>query len=231
MSKQTKKKSGQQRTKKKSGQQRTKKKIIKRMNKKRKEQGGMVLRFCNGNCPTVRKEQVGEIDVEKRLVPFIIVSSENIGTRVDLWDDTEYEEQLDINGASWERLNTFFKDHYKSVDSAIGRVENVRIEEEAIKADVIFSKDSDAEKIFRKYCDGILTDCSIGYTVEDVVITEKKDSLTHILVTKFSIKELSAVWMGFDEGAKVSRAKAIDNPTNTTRVDLLLKKLKLKTGV
>lgn len=205
---------------------RTKKEIISRIN-----EIGMTLRLCNGNCPAVRKEQVGEIDIEARTVPFIIVSSENSGTRLDWWNGEEYIEELDVNGASWERLNTFFKDHYKSVDSAIGRVQNVRKENDSIKSDVVFGTDEDSDKIFKKYVDGILTDCSIGYSVEDVVITEKKDEPTHVLVTKFDIKELSAVWMGFDAGANVGRQIEEQEETKIRDVSLMLKKLKLKTGV
>lgn len=147
------------------------------------------------------------IDVEKRSVPFIIISKDNEGERFDWWKDEIYIEKLDVNGATYERLKTFFKDHIRSVDSAIGRVENIRIEDGQLKADVVFGTDDESERIFRKYVDGILTDCSIGYKINSVTVEERKGEPTIVTVTSFDIRELSAVGIGFDSGATVGREK------------------------
>ena len=114
----------------------------------------------------------------------------------------------------WGLKRTFFKDHNPSVDNAIGRVENLRLEGGEIKCDVVFGSDEDSLKVFQKYAEGILTDVSIGYTIDEVVETEKKGEPTHVLVTKFTILELSAVWKGFDGGATVGRnAQKRQEPT------------------
>lgn len=147
------------------------------------------------------------INIEKRSVPFILISKENEGERYDWWKDEIYIEKLDVNGATYERLNTFFKDHIRSVDNAIGRVENIRVEDGELKADVIFGTDEESEKIFRKYVDGILTDCSIGYKINSVTVEERKGEPTIVTVTSFDIRELSAVGIGFDSGATVGRKK------------------------
>lgn len=151
------------------------------------------------------KADTNLIDVENRIVPFIIVSRDNAGLRYDWWNDEIYEERLDPQGATFDGLNTFFKDHEMRVDNAIGKVENKRVDNGEIKVDVRFGTDEDSEKIFNKYREGILTDVSIGYSIQEVITTERKDDPTEVLVTRFDIHELSAVWKGFDSNAKVGR--------------------------
>lgn len=146
------------------------------------------------------------IDTQTRTVPFILVSKDNAGERYDWWEGRIYIEELDPKGAILTELRTFFKDHSPSVDNAIGRVENLRLEGSEIKCDVVFGSDEDSLKVFQKYAEGILTDVSIGYTIDEVIETEKKGEPTHVLVTKFTILELSAVWKGFDKNATVGRA-------------------------
>ena len=145
------------------------------------------------------------INESERKIPFILVSKDNQGERFDWWKDEIYIEKLDVNGANYERLKTFFKDHIRSVDNAIGKVENIRIEDGELKADVVFGTDEESDKIFRKYLDGILTDCSIGYKIINVTIEERKGEPTIVTVTEFEIRELSAVGIGFDKGATVGR--------------------------
>lgn len=155
---------------------------------------------------TVDKKIINE---ETRTVPFILISRNNEGERYDWWKDEIYIEKLDVNGANYERLNTFFKDHIRSVDSAIGRVENIRVENGELKADVVFGTDEESEKIFRKYVEGILTDCSIGYKINSLTVEERKGEPTIVTATSFEIRELSAVGIGFDSGATVGREKEI----------------------
>ena len=90
------------------------------------------------------------INEENRTISFILVSEENEGERYDWWTDEVFIEKLDVNGARYERLKTFFKDHNRSVDSAIGRVENIRVEDGKLKADVVFGTDEADEKIGRQ---------------------------------------------------------------------------------
>lgn len=171
---------------------------------------------------TTRKLQVESnlIDETTRKVPFILISQDNEGERYDWWTDEVYIEKLDVNGANYERLNTFFKDHIRSVDSAIGKVENIRIEGGQLKADVIFGTDDDAEKIFRKYVEGILTDCSIGYKINATTVEQRKGEPTLVTVTDFEIRELSAVGIGFDKGATVGRDLNLQKGDNSMNEEL-----------
>lgn len=204
---------------------RSKKEIIARMN-----EIGVVHRSCGlGVCPRAKTDPA-QIDTEKRMIPFILVSRDNAGERYDWWNDEVYTEELDPNGARLEELMTFFKDHSPSVDTAIGRIDNTRVEDGIIKADVYFGTDEDADKVFQKYRDQVLTDVSIGYYVNDVVITSRQGEPDHVLVTDYTIVELSAVWKGFDRGATIGRS--FGNPKGEAETlldtDLLRRKLNLK---
>ena len=150
--------------------------------------------------------QTSLIDEKEKRVPFILISKDNAGERY-CCGEVEYIERLDINGAKFDNLKTFFKDHDRSVDNAIGKVENVRVENGELKADVVFANTPNALEIFEKYKQGILTDVSIGYRVNAVTIEEKANDVDSVVVTDFDILEVSAVGVGFDKGATVGRSK------------------------
>jgi len=203
-------------------EQRTKEEIIARMN-----EIGVSKRVCLGSCPMKRAED-GSIGKEARKVSFILVSEENAGERFDWWEGEVYIEELDVQGANYQGLRTFFKDHRPSVDNAIGRVENTRIDGSTLKADVIFGSDRRSKEVFQKYVDGILTDVSIGYRINDVVITKKDGDPDHVLVTDFEIVELSAVWKGFDAGAGVGRSSATEPVVEMDKRDITVMERQLK---
>jgi len=190
---------------------------------------GVMNRSCGrGVCPRA-KGDVTEIDIDNRTIPFILVSTDNAGERYDWWNDEVYIEELDPDGARLDELHTFFKDHNQRVDTAIGRIENTRVDDGQIKADVIFGTDEDASRVFTKYQDRILTDVSVGYYVNDIVVTSKKDEPDHVLVTDYTLVELSAVWKGFDKGATIGRSAVSQPAAKKLRcTDVLRKKLNLK---
>ena len=142
-------------------------------------------------------------EVNDNTLSFVFVSDDNAGQRFDWGSGEYYSEVLDIAGATSERLNTFFKNHMRDVESAIGKISNVRTEDNQLIGDVTFGSDEGSQNIFRKYSEGILTDVSIGYEIRDYEVTRgaenEQDTVT---VTNFDIFEVSAVGIGFDGGAK-----------------------------
>jgi len=140
-------------------------------------------------------------DEDNGSLSFVMISSNNAGTRYNWWEDEYYSEQLDVSGANTERLKTFFKDHIRSVDTAIGKVDNVRVENGELIADVTFGKDDASQAIEQKYRDGILTDVSIGYEIVGYDVQKRENDIDLVTVTDFNIYELSAVGIGFDSGA------------------------------
>ena len=144
----------------------------------------------------------------KNIHSFIIVSDDNGGMRYDRWSGEEYIEILDVNGADTSNLRTFFQNHSTQVQDALGRIQNIRTEFGEIKADVFFGRDGGS--IFQKYEEGILTDVSIGYTVDDYTVEEREGQPPLVTVTKFKILETSSVGLGFDRNAKHISKKSLE---------------------
>jgi len=175
---------------------------------------------------------VAVIDMEKRMIPFIIVSNDNAGERTDWWTGEVYIEELDPNGARLDELQTFFKDHNQSVDTATGRIENKRVDsDKQVKCDVYFGTDAESDLLLNKYNDRILTDVSVGYYVHDIIVTSREGEPDHVLVNDYTIVELSAVWKGFDRGATMGRSAAkggtgVETP-KLRNTDILRRRLNL----
>ena len=148
-----------------------------------------------------RKAQVAQNQTSKDSLTFVMVSENNEGMRYD-WriSDNEFIERLDINGADMSELHTFFKNHNRDVDAAIGRVENTRKDGTSLLCDVVF--DESGLDIKRKYENNTLTDVSIGYKINKYTVEERQGEPDVVTITDFSIVELSAVGIGFDSGAK-----------------------------
>lgn len=160
---------------------------------------------------------------EKRL-KFCIVSNDNACERWD-WELGRYTEELDPKGAIFSGLKTMFKDHHTSVDNAIAKIENIRFEGGELVCECVF--DDTSAQIYERFKSGILSDVSIGYRVIDNLIT-KKNSLPYVLVKKFEILELSAVWKGADKGASI-RSEDIENLSESKNyIEIQKEKLKLK---
>jgi len=142
-------------------------------------------------------------DLPANTLSFVFVSNDNGGQRYDWSSGETYTEELDVLGASSSRLNTFFKNHNRSVDDAIGKISNVRVTDGMVVGNVTFGTDDESQRIFSKYSEGILTDVSIGYEIRDYTVTRGADNEQDtVLVTDFDIFEVSAVGIGFDSGAK-----------------------------
>ena len=146
--------------------------------------------------------QVSQSEDENTL-DFVIVSQNNEGSRYS-WDmGGFYIEKLSIEGANLDRLNTFFKDHQRGVDSAIGHVSRKSVGD-VVTASVTF--DDDGASVKRKYLNKTLTDVSIGYLIRKYEVEEREKEPDIVTVTEYDIFELSAVGIGFDQDAKHERA-------------------------
>lgn len=154
------------------------------------------------NNTNTRQEPQKANSQDSELLSFVIVSDKNECEKYDFFEDEYFTEELSINGADFSELKTFFKDHNPSVDNAIGAVLNTRIENNQILCEVKFANDENSQIIKEKFLNGVLNDVSIGYRINEFVLTQR-DGETHILVTDYKIVELSAVWKGADRFAKI----------------------------
>jgi len=146
---------------------------------------------------------VNRVEDNSNTLSFVFISDDNAGKRFDWGSGEYYDELLDVNGASVEHLNTFFKDHERSVDSAVGKISNVRVENGMLVGEVTFGSDEQSQRIYSKYAEGILTDVSVGYEIRDYKVEQgAENERDRVTVTDFEIFEVSAVGIGFDSGAK-----------------------------
>jgi len=80
----------------------------------------------------------------------------------------EYKERLNMNPAAWAAARAtvpVLKDHQRSVDSVIGRAENIRVEHGRALATIQLSDRPDLAGIRRDIGTGILDSLSFGFTV------------------------------------------------------------------
>ncbi|WP_170019199.1 HK97 family phage prohead protease [Campylobacter sp. RM16190] len=175
-----------------------------------------------------RKATIRASNEETKSLTFVMISRENTCKRFDWNNGRYYNETLDINGARFDELKTMFKDHEPSVDNAIARVENIREEDGELLCDAVFASDDDSQKIYKKYIDGVLSDVSIGYSIKEQKREKGEDSIDEVLVTDFSILELSAVWKGADKGAKKREEEQMAQMKQSAYYETQKRKLNLK---
>ncbi|QLI05770.1 hypothetical protein CINF_1284 [Candidatus Campylobacter infans] len=147
---------------------------------------------------------------------FCIVSKNSDAGRIDFFTGEYYIERLSVAGADTSELTTLFKDHEPSVDNAIARIENIRIVDDELLCDCVFSSDKSAQIIRQKYIERVLSDVSIGYLINDERVISPASSETSEIreVTSFKILELSAVWRGADSGAKKREILSLKSAQN-----------------
>jgi len=170
-----------------------------------------------------------EVVENEELLDFVIVSKNNEGIRYS-WDmGGFYIERLSIEGANLDKLNTFFKDHKRGVDDAIGHVSRKSVDE-VVRASVLF--DEDGSSVKRKYLNKTLTDVSIGYSINKYEVEERETEPDIVTVTDYDIIELSAVGVGFDPEAKhdqIGRSADVSAEDISERLSELEKKFKKDT--
>ena len=139
-------------------------------------------------------------------IGFTFISTDNSGERYDWGSGEMYEELLDPNGAKTHRLKTMFKDHHRSVDSAVGKVGNIRVENGTLKGDVTFGSGDSEQSVFRKYKEGVIDSVSIGYQIIDYKVESREGSMDLVTVTDYDVFEVSAVGIPFDADAVADRS-------------------------
>lgn len=153
---------------------------------------------------------------------FTFISVNNSGERYDWGSGEMYEELLDPNGAKTHRLKTMFKDHDRSVDSAVGKVSNVRVEDGTLKGDVFFGSGEGEQSVYRKYKEGIIDSVSIGYQINDYKVETREGTMDLVTVTDYDVFEVSSVGLPFDGDATIDRTVVLEDESEVlARVEKL----------
>jgi HK97 family phage prohead protease len=157
------------------------------------------------------------VDAEKRTVELVA----STGARVlrNSWIDGRFWEELSLDpkhvrmGRLESGRSPLLNSHdsYGGVDSILGVVESAKIEGKQLTCVVRFPKaedDPDADRIFRKVQDGIISNVSVGYRVYKTEKTENAaEEIPVLRVVDWEPHEVSLVSMGADAGAGTRSAE------------------------
>ncbi len=153
------------------------------------------------------------LDSEKRTVDVVFATAKPVKRYSKSLDDY-YFEVLDMNGANLERAERglpVLDNHnaYSSVaNSIIGRAENIRREGDQWVATIRFSEREELIPLINDIKDGIITDISFGYSVEELERGERLDAdkYSTYYVRRWTPSEISFVTIPADPASGVRSA-------------------------
>lgn len=168
-------------------------------------------------------------DAEARTIE-VVWSSGAAVKRYDWWADEEFYEQLDLQGANLDRLNSgapVLNSHSSySLNSVIGVVERAWIDGNEGRAQLRLSDRADVEPIWRDLQNGILRNISIGYSIDSMERVRSKDKGQPdvINVTAFTPAEISIVPVPADYRAQV-RSESQVFPVAITEIPVAIEEV------
>jgi len=177
------------------------------------------------------------IDKEARSVE-ILISTETALRRTDHWSGEKYDEVLlhgienvDLTRAKTAKLR-WMHGMGQYGELPIGRLENVRLEGNELRATAFFSAaNPDAEMFWKMVEEETLTEISVGGKKLDVRITERSDDVPLVEVTRWEFQEASLVDIGADPSAGIGRNEKNDEGSIMNKLEELRRQLdELKSG-
>jgi phage major head subunit gpT-like protein len=171
------------------------------------------------------------IDEEQRSVE-ILISTETPIRRTDYWSGQTYEEVLlhgkenvDLTRAGTAKLR-WMHGSGKYGELPLGRLENVRLEGQELRAIAHFSEaNPDADMFWRMVLEGTLTEISVGGRKLDVRITERAGDVPLVEVVRWEFQEASLVDIGADPSAGIGRSENSNEGEIMNELEKLLRQL------
>jgi len=153
------------------------------------------------------------VNSENRSVD-ILISTETPIRRVDFWSGEAYdevllhgEENIDLTRAQNAKLR-WMHGSGKYGELPLGKLENVRIENNELRATAHFSNaNPDAEMFWRMVEEGTLSEISVGGKKQDVRITQREGDVPLVEVVRWEFQEASLVDIGADPKAGIGRSE------------------------
>jgi len=153
------------------------------------------------------------VDLENHRIP-VILSDESEVVRYS-WSDGKYfltlkhgEDNVDL---SRKDILSLFVNH-NTYELPIGKFEDVRLEDNKLKAWAVFDNDDEMSmKIFKKLAKGFLQSFSVGISVITKELVKEDDGVKYYDVTKWGIDEASVVGIPAIPTAKVGMNKDDEN--------------------
>lgn len=168
----------------------------------------------------------------------ILISTETPIRRVDYWSGEAYDEVLlhgkeniDLTRAENAKLR-WSHGNGKYGELPLGKLENVRIENNELRATAHFSTaNPDAEMFWRMVEEGTLSEISVGGKKQEVRITERDGEVPLVEVTRWEFQEASLVDIGADPSAGIGRSENFNEGDIMGKLEILRRELDaLKSG-
>jgi hypothetical protein len=168
--------------------------------------------------PAQFRALIDSVDVAARTATLVWTT----GAKVlrSTWDGPVFEElSLDPTHVRMTRLQSgsapLLSDHYASVANVIGVIESAALSATEGTCRVRFAKaedDPEADKIFRKVCDKIVRNVSVGYrTYKSERLVDPKSAVVTMRAVDWEPYEVSMVGIGADAGAGTRSESAVTN--------------------
>ena len=177
------------------------------------------------------------VNSENRSVD-ILISTETPIRRVDFWSGEAYdevllhgEENIDLTRAQNAKLR-WMHGSGKYGELPLGKLENVRIENNELRATAHFSNaNPDAEMFWRMVEEGTLSEISVGGKKQDVRITQREGDVPLVEVVRWEFQEASLVDIGADPKAGIGRSENFNEGDIMDKLEILRRELDaLKSG-
>lgn len=171
------------------------------------------------------------INIEARSVD-ILISTETPLRRTDYWSGEKYDEVLlhgaenvDLTRAATAKLR-WMHGSGKYGELPLGRLENVRLEGQELRATAIFSDaNPDAEMFWKMVQEETLTEISVGGKKLDVRVSERDGDVPLVEVTRWEFQEASLVDIGADPSAGIGRSENNDEGIIMDKLEELRRQL------
>ena len=150
------------------------------------------------------------MNTSSRTVPAIISSTAPVSRDFGYEVLVHEASAIDLSRADRGLPLLFAHDHKQP----IGRVEQIRLDKNTLRGMLRFSENPHATEIWNDVQAGILTDLSIGYSI-DAVRPGKNDN--EVLVTRWTPHEASVVSVPADPGARIGRAATPADSTSSKK--------------
>lgn len=152
---------------------------------------------------SVLRDEQNPIDNENMIISFKALSSHPTIKREGLFE--KYYISIDTDKVKWKAKNLFL-DHNPTFNNSVGVIEDVKKDNEGFKVKVKFFENIPVSKeAFERYKAGLSNSVSVGFGEANIEEIGKIDNLAHFKITSGEIVELSAVWLGADPKAVVSK--------------------------
>lgn len=143
------------------------------------------------------------IDDENMMISFRALSANPIIKREGFFED--YYISIDTDKVQWKAKNLFL-DHNPSFNNSVGVIDEVKKDKDGFKVKVRFFENIPASKeTFHRYKAGLSNSVSVGFGEVDIEEIGKINNLPHFKIKSGEIVELSAVWLGADPKAVISK--------------------------